>query len=145
MKLNRIILGLIFVFTLFLLCYTYADEGNYQNNDVVDILNGNSPKNVFIAGPITDIFDNGFEVYNIKDKTAYRVKTDLKIGWGNAVYILGILNQNNEVIITKIMTFKQEDVIMVILRSLGGLIIFSLVFTKFWKFNPQKIRFIRRK
>jgi hypothetical protein len=145
MKIGRLILGSIFILLLLVLCYNYAFEGYYQDNSVIDLLNGYSQNQILIYGPITEINKDGFEVYNIKNKNNYHVKKDLKLNVGTGIYILGTLESNNEVTIIKIITFKQEDVINVIFRSLLGLAIFLLVFLKFWKFEFKKMLFVRRK
>lgn len=145
MKFKRSILVIIFLLLLFLLCYNYAFEGYYQDNSVIDLLNGYSENQLLIYGHITEINKDGFEVYNIKNKDTYRVKTNLKLNVGTGIYILGTLDSNNEVTIIKIMTFKHEGVINVIFRSLLGFIIFLIVFLKFWKFELKKMLFVRRK
>ncbi len=145
MKFKRSILVIIFLLLLFLLCYNYAFEGYYQDNSVIDLLNGYSENQLLIYGHITEINKDGFEVYNIKNKDTYHVKTNLKLNVGTGIYILGTLDSNNEVTIIKIMTFKHEGVINVIFRSLLGFIIFLIVFLKFWKFELKKMLFVRRK
>lgn len=145
MKIERLILGSIFILLLLLLCYNYAFKDYYQDNSVIDILNGYSENQILIYGHITEINKDGFEVYNIKNKDTYHVKTNLKLNVGTGIYILGTLDSNNEVNIIKIMTFKHEGVINVIFRSLLGFIIFLIVFLKFWKFELKKMLFVRRK
>ena len=145
MKFKRSILVIIFLLLLFLLCYNYAFEGYYQDNSVIDLLNGYSESQILIYGHITEINKDGFEVYNIKNKDTYHVKTNLKLNVGTGIYILGTLDSNNEVTIIKIMTFKHEGVINVIFRSFLGFIIFLIVFLKFWKFELKKMLFVRRK
>lgn len=144
MKIERLILGLIFILILLLLCHNYASEGYYHDNSVIDLLNY-SENQILIYGHITEINKDGFEVYNIKNKNTYQLKTNLKLNVGTGIYILGTLNSNNEVTIIKIMTFKHEGVIDVIFRSLLGFIIFLIVFLKYWKFELKKVLFIRRK
>ena len=97
MKINRIILGSIFILSLLLLCNNYALEGYYQDNSVIDLLHNYSPNQIFISGPITDIINDGFEVYNVRNKNSYRVKTNLKVSRSNDLTILGNLNSNNEI------------------------------------------------
>ncbi|WP_414468867.1 hypothetical protein [Methanobacterium sp. ACI-7] len=145
MKIEKLILGSIFILLLLLLCYNYAFEGYYQDNSVIDILNGYSDNQILIHGPITEINKDGFEVYNINNKNSYTVKTNLKLNIGTGIYVLGTLTSNNEVNVIKIMTFKQENVINVMFRSLLGLIIFLIVFLKFWKFELKKMLFVRLK
>ncbi len=82
------------------------------------------------------VFDNS---------SSYKVKTNLKVNLGTDIYILGTLNSNNEIIITKIMTFSMKGVSNIFLSSFFGLIIFLFVFLKYWKFNFKEILFIRRK
>ena len=77
--------------------------------------------------------------------SSYKVKTNLKINLGTDIYILGTLNSNNEIIITKIMTFSMKGVSNIFLSSFFGLIILLFVFLKYWKFNLKEILFIRRK
>jgi hypothetical protein len=144
MKFKRSILVIIFLLLLFLLCYNYAFEGYYQDNSVIDLFNG-SESQIMIHGHITETYNDGFEVYNIRNKEVYHVKTNLKLNVGTGIYILGTLDSNNEVTIIKIMTFKHEGVINVIFRSLLGFVIFLIVFLKFWKFELKKMLFIRRK
>ena len=98
-----------------------------------------------VYGPVTSVYNGGFELYNVRNSKPYNVKTNLKINLDSDVYILGTLNSNNEIIITKIMTFSMKGVSNVYLSSFFGLIIFLLVFLKYWKFNPKEILFIRRK
>lgn len=144
MKIERLILGLIFILMLFLLCHNYAFKGYYQDNSVIDLLNY-SESQIMIYGHVTETYNDGFEVYNIRNKEVYHVKTNLKLNMGTGIYILGTLDSNKEVTIIKIMTFKHEGVINVIFRSLLGFIIFLIVFLKFWKFELKKMLFIRRK
>jgi hypothetical protein len=145
LKPNRLILGIIFLSMLYLLCYNYASEGYYQDNSVINLLTGYSENQILLYGHVTDIYKDGFEIYNVRDKTAYHVKTNLKISLDTGIYILGTLNSNNEVIIIKMMKFKSEDVLDVFFRSLFASIIFLTVFLRYWKFNPKKILIIRRK
>lgn len=145
MKFKRLILGLIFILLLLVLCYNYSIEGYYQDISVVDLLNGNSGNQVIIYGPVTQIYIDGFEVYSIRNKNAYHIKTNLKLNLGADAYILGTLNSNNELIIIKMMIITRTGVMDVFLRSLLGLIIFLVVFLKYWKFSTDKILFIRRK
>lgn len=145
MKFKRSILVIIFLSLLFLLCYNYAFEGYYQDNSIIDLLNDYTENQILIYGHITETNKDGFEVYNIKNKDTYHVKTNLKLNVGTGIYILGTLDSNNEVTIIKIMTFKHEGVINVIFRSFLGFIIFLIVFLKFWKFELKKMLFVRRK
>ncbi|HEX7468281.1 MAG TPA: hypothetical protein VF324_06825 [Methanobacterium sp.] len=145
MKFKRSILVTIFLFLLILLCFSYAYGGYYKDISVIDLLNGNSGNEVMVYGPVTSVYNGGFEVYNVRNSKSYNVKTNLKVNLDSDVYILGTLNSNNEIIITKIMTFSMKGVSNVFLSSFFGLIIFLLVFLKYWKFNPREILFIRRK
>ena len=145
MKFKRSILVTIFLFLLLLLCFSYAYGGYYKDISVIDLLNGNSGNEVMVYGPVTSVYNGGFEVYSVRNSKSYNVKTNLKVNLDSDVYILGTLNSNNEIIITKIMTFSMMGVFNVYLSSFLGLIIFLLVFLKYWKFNPKEILFIRRK
>jgi hypothetical protein len=145
MKFKRSILVTIFLFLLLLLCFSYAYGGYYKDISVIDLLNGNSGNDVMVYGPVTRAYNGGFEVYSVRNSKSYNVKTNLKVNLDSDVYILGTLNSNNEIIITKIMTFSMKGVFNVYLSSFLGLIIFLLVFLKYWKFNPKEILFIRRK
>lgn len=144
MKIERLLLGSIFILLLLLLCYNYAFEGYYNDNSVIDLLNY-SENQIMIYGHVTETYNDGFEVYNIRNKEVYHVKTNLKLNVGTGIYILGTLDSNNKVTTIKIMTFKHEGVINVIFRSLIGFIIFLIVFLKFWKFKLKKMLFVRRK
>jgi hypothetical protein len=145
MKFKRSILVTILLFLLLLLCFSYAYGGYYKDISVIDLVNGNSGNEVMVYGPVTSVYNGGFELYNVRNSKSYNVKTNLKINLDSDVYILGTLNSNNEIIITKIMTFSMKGVSNVFLSSFFGLIIFLLVFLKYWKFNPKEILFIRRK
>ena len=145
MKFKRSILVTILLSLLLLLCFSYAYGGYYKDISVIDLLNGNSGNEVMVYGPVTSIYNGGFEVYSVRNSGSYNVKTNLKVNLDSDVYILGTLNSNNEIIITKIMTFSMKGVLNVYLSSFLGLIIFLLVFLKYWKFNPKEILFIRRK
>lgn len=143
MKSERLILGIIFIFVLFLLLYNYDSHGYYQNNSVIDLLN--SENQIFISGPVTDILNDSFEVYNLNNKKAYLVKSELKLNIGTGISILGKLVSNNEISIIDFKIFKMEDITSIILRSLLGLFIFLVIFLKYWKFSIKKMLFIRRK
>ena len=145
MKFKRSILVTIFLFLLLLLCFSYAYGGYYKDISVIDLLNGNSGNEVMVYGPVTSVYNDGIEVYSVRNSKAYNVKTNLKLNLDSDVYILGTLNSNNEIIITKIMTFSMKGVFNVFISSFFGLIIFLLVFLKYWKFDPKEILFIRRK
>ena len=145
MKFTRSILVTIFLFLLLLLCFSYAYGGYYKDTSVIDLLNGYSGNEVLVYGPVTSVYNDGFEVYSVRSSSAYKVKTNSKINLGTDVYVLGTLNSNNEIIITKIMTFSMKGVFNVFFTSFFGLIIFLIVFLKYWKFNPREILFIRRK
>jgi hypothetical protein len=145
MKFKRSILVTTFLFLLLLLCFSYAYGGYYKDISVIDLLNGNSGNDVMVYGPVTSVYNGGFQVYSVRNSISYNVKTNLKVNLDSDVYILGTLNSNNEIIITKIMTFSMKGVFNVYLSSFLGLIIFLLVFLKYWKFNPKEILFIRRK
>jgi hypothetical protein len=145
MKFNRSILVTIFLFLLLLLCFSYAYGGYYKEISVIDVLNGYSGNEVLVYGPVTSVYNDGFEVYSVRSSSPYKVKTNLKINLGTDVYILGTLNSNNEIIITKIMSYNMEGVFNVFFTSFFGLMIFLIVFLKYWKFNPKEILFIRRK
>ena len=145
MKFKRSILVTIFLFLLLLLCFSYAYGGYYKDISVIDLLNGYSGNEVLVYGPVTSVYNDGFVVYNVRSSSPYKVKTNLKLNLGTDIYVLGTLNSNNEIIITKIMTFSMEGVSRVFLISFFGLIIFLLVFLKYWKFNPKELLFIRRK
>ena len=145
MKFKRSILVTIFLFLLLLLCFSYAYGGYYKDISVIDLINGYSGNEVLVYGPVTSVYNDGFEVYNVRSSSSYKVKTNLKLNLGTDIYILGTLNSNNEIIITKIMTFSMKGVSNVYFTSFLGLIIFLLVFLKYWKFNPKEILFIRRK
>ncbi|MFY9639040.1 MAG: hypothetical protein WAK14_09605 [Methanobacterium sp.] len=145
MKFTRSILVTIFLFLLLLLCFSYAYGGYYKDTSVIDLLNGYSGNEVLVYGPVTSVYNDGFEVYSVRSSSAYKVKTNSKINLGTDVYVLGTLNSNNEIIITKIMTYSMNGVFNVFFTSFFGLIIFLLVFLKYWKFNFREILFIRRK
>jgi hypothetical protein len=145
MKFKRSILVTIFLFLLLLLCFSYAYGGYYKEISVIDVLNGYSGNEVLVYGPVTSVYNDGFEVYSVRSSSPYKVKTNLKINLGTDVYILGTLNSNNEIIITKIMSYNMEGVFNVFFTSFFGLMIFLIVFLKYWKFNPKEILFIRRK
>ena len=145
MKSERLILGTIFLFLLLVVCYSYSYEGYYKDISVIDLLNGYSGNEVLIYGPVTSVYNDGFEVYNVRNNNPYKVKTNLKLNLGTDVYILGTLNPNNDIKITKIMPFSMEGVFDILFISFFGFIIFLLVFLKYWKFNPKKMLFIRRK
>ena len=144
MKFKRLILGTIFILILFLLCYNYSVEGYYNDISVIDLLNGNSGNEVLVYGPVTSVYNDGFGVYSVQNSSPYKVKTNLKLNLGTDIYILGTLNSNNEIIITKIMTFSMKGVHYTFLISFFGIIIFLLVFLKYWKFNLKEMLFIRR-
>ncbi len=143
MQFKRLILGSIFILVLFLLCYNYTLGGYYQDSSVINLLEGYPANQILVYGPIIETYKDGFGIYNIKNRKVYHVKTNLKLNLGTDIYILGTLNSNNEFLITKIITFKMDDVFDVFLRSLLGLIIFLVVFVKFWRFSPGKLLFIR--
>jgi hypothetical protein len=145
MKFKRSILGTIFLFLLLLLCFSYAYGGYYKDISVIDVLNGYSGNEVMVYGPVTSVYSDGFEVYSVRNSSAYKVKTNLKVNLGTDIYILGTLNSNNEIIITKIIPFSMNGVSNIFLSSFFGLIIFLFVFLKYWKFNFKEILFIRRK
>ncbi|MFZ0441127.1 MAG: hypothetical protein WAL81_00650 [Methanobacterium sp.] len=145
MKFTRSILVTIFLFLLLLLCFSYGYGGYYKDTSVIDLLNGYSGNDVLVYGPVTSVYNDGFEVYSVRSSSAYKVKTNSKINLGTDVYVLGTINSNNEIIITKIMTFSMKGVFNVFFTSFFGLIIFLIVFLKYWKFNPREILFIRRK
>ena len=145
MKSKRSILVTIFLFLLLLLCFSYAYGGYYKEISVNDLLNGYPGNEVLVYGPVTSVYNDGFEVYSVRSSSPYKVKTNLKINLGTDVYILGTLNSNNEIIITKIMLYNMEGVFNVFFTSFFGLMIFLIVFLKYWKFNPKEILFIRRK
>jgi hypothetical protein len=145
MKFKRPILVTIFLFLLLLLCFSYAHGGYYKDISVIDVLNGYSGDEVLVYGPVTSVYNDGFEVYSVRSSSPYKVKTNIKINLGTDVYVLGTLNSNNEIILTKIMTYSMEGVFNVFFTSFFGLIIFLIVFLKYWKFNTREILFIRRK
>ncbi len=145
MKFERSILGIIFLFLLLLLCFSYAYGGYYKDISVDDLLNGYSGNEVLVYGPVTSVYNDGLVVYDVRSSSPYKVKTNLKFNLGTDIYVLGTLNSNNEISIIKIMTFSMEGVSRVFLISFFGLIIFLLVFLKYWKFNPKELLFIRRK
>ncbi len=145
MKFKRSILVSIFLLLLFLLCYSYSYGGYYNDISVIDLLNGYSGNEVLVYGPVTSVYNDGFEVYSVRSSSPYKVKTNLKLNMGTDVYILGTLNSNNEIIMTKIMTFSMKGVSYVFFSSFFGLIIFLFVFLKYWKFNLKELLFIRRK
>ncbi len=145
MKFKRSILVTIFLFLLLLLCFSYAYGGYYKDISVIDLLNGYSGNEVLVYGPVTSLYNDGFGVYDVRNSSPYKVKTNLKLNLGTDIYVLGTLNSNNEIIITKIMTFNMKGVFNVFISSFFGLIIFLLVFLKYWKFDPKEILFIRRK
>lgn len=145
MKFKRPILGVIFLLILFLLCYNYSAEGYYHDIKVIDLLNGYSPNEVLVYGPVVSVSKDGFVVYSVRDSTPYKIKTNLKLNSSADVYVLGTLNSNNEIIMTKIMTFSMKEVSLVFLSSFFGLIIFLIVFLKYWRFNFKELLFIRRK
>ena len=145
MKFKRPILGIILLVLLFLLCYNYSVEGYYHDISVIDLLNGYSANEVLVYGPVTSVSNNGFVVYSVRDSSPYKIETNLKLNIGTDVYVLGTLKSNNEIILTKIMTFSMKGVFYTFLVSFFGLIIFLFVFLKYWKFNFKELLFIRRK
>ncbi len=66
MKFKRSILGTIFLFLLLLLCFSYAYGGYYKDISVIDVLNGYSGNEVMVYGPVTSVYNDGFEVYSIR-------------------------------------------------------------------------------
>lgn len=143
MKFERLlIMGCIFV--LFLSLFTYASNHNYSVDYTVDLLNSNSENQIFISGPITKIFNDGFEIYDTEGENFIPIKTNLKANLEDYAYILGPLNSNNGIIPKKIMITKKDEFIYVISRSIFGLIIFLLIFMKYWKFDVKRVLFIKR-
>lgn len=144
MRCERLLI-MVFIFVLFLSFFNYASNHIYSVDYTVDLLNSNSKNQIFISGPITEIFNDGFEIYDTEGEYFIQIKTKLNVNLGDYAYILGPLNSNNEIIPKKIMTTKKDEFIYVISRSLFGLIIFLLIFMRYWKFDIKRILFIKRK
>ncbi|MGZ7067926.1 MAG: hypothetical protein ACXVHS_11095 [Methanobacterium sp.] len=144
MRFERLlILGIIILLSL--LCFNYASNHiYYTDSSVVDLLYGSKELN-FTSGPVTDIYNDGFEIYGTNLGNYFQVKTKLKVEPENYVYILGSLIPDNEIIPQKIMIDKEDDSINVIYRSIFGLIIFLFIFLRYWRFNFKKILFIKLK
>ncbi|MGZ7068278.1 MAG: hypothetical protein ACXVHT_08260, partial [Methanobacterium sp.] len=134
------------IILLSLLCFNYASNHvYYADSSVVDLLYDSKELN-FTSGPVTDIYNDGFEIYGINLGNYFQVKTKLKVEPENYAYILGtLIPVTNEIIPQKIMIDKEDDSMNVIYRSIFGLIIFLFIFMRYWKFNFKKILFIKRK
>jgi hypothetical protein len=143
MKFERLlIMGCLLV--VFLLCLN-ASNHIHSIDYTVDLLNSNEGNQIFISGPVIEIFNDGFEIYETEGESFIQIETKTKANLGDYAYILGSLNSNNEFIPNKIMITKEDEIIYVILRSLFGLIIFLLIFMRYWKFNVKRVLFIKRK
>lgn len=152
MKFKRLILGIIFTLLIFLLCYNYAF--NYhnalQNEDRTDLTKDNTvitlENYVFMLATVTDEYDDGIivEVYNNDSVNYYKIKTPSKKDVGYPVVIFGTISSNNEIVANKILIRSTSEMIFIIFRSFIGLILFLLIFLKYWKFDFRKIEFKRR-
>ena len=147
MKLERFILGLFLIVIIFLVCNNYASNNEYYtNSDIIDLLCYPGTYMV-LSGTVTDIYNGGFQVRvnsngNFYD---YKVKTLSKVNLGDTAYILGTLNSSNIITCLKVVTVKNGDFSFVIIRSIFGMLLFLIIFGKYWRFNLKNMIFIRLK
>jgi len=144
MRLKRLILGTFFILLLVLLCYNYVSNDNYRDHIVGDLLTDYSENQIAVSGEVTRIYNDGFEIYVFSNDKFYRIIADSKVSLGNDAYISGTLNSHNEIIANKIVITKGDEIIFVIFRSLFGAIMFLLIFGRYWKFNREKMLFLRK-
>ena len=148
MKFKRLIIGSFLIVILFLVCSNYASNEEYYINSNTTELFFNYPGSyIFASGMVTNIYNDGFEFSVNKNGniTIYHVKTRSKVKLDDTAYILGTLNSSNVITSLKLITVKKSDFDFVIIRSIFGMFLFLIIFGKYWKFNPQKMVFTRRR
>lgn len=148
MKFKRFILGLFLIIILFLLCSNYSFNENYYINSTTNELLYNYPENqIFIFGTVTSVYNDGFEILVNKNGNYYnyKIKTLSDVNLGDTVYLTGTLSSSNVIISSKLINVKNSDFHFVILRSIFGMILFLIIFGKYWKFDLKRMIVIRRK
>ncbi|HML06466.1 MAG TPA: hypothetical protein VK426_11880 [Methanobacterium sp.] len=147
MKFKRLILGSFLIAVLILLFYNYAlNEVYYTNSNLNELFYNYQDNQIFVSGIVTDTYPDGFEVsvYKEGNNSVYHVKTPFKSDLGSTIYVLGTLNFPNIIISTKFISVKESDFNFVIIRSVLGMILFLVIFLRYWKFDPRMM-IIRRK
>ena len=147
MKFERVIVGSFLVVFLFVVCSNYAYNEEYYTNSTVQELFFNYPNQIFISGIVTELYHDGFEVSvnNNGNFYNYKVKTQSKVDLGDTAQIVGTLNSHGVITAVKLFSVKNSDFNFVIIRSILGIVLFLIIFGRYWKFNLKKMLFIRRK
>ncbi|MGB9980310.1 hypothetical protein [Methanobacterium sp.] len=147
MKFKRFIWGLFLIIILFLLCGNYSFNENYCINSTTKELLYNYPENqIFIFGTVTAVYKGGFEVLINKNGNLYiyKVKSLSNVNLGDTVYLTGALNSSNAISSIRLINVNNSDFHFVILRSIFGMILYLIIFGKYWKFDLKRMIVTRR-
>ena len=152
-KLKNIVKKRIFIFTvlaaiLVLLCLYY--NTNYQSHleypDSSMILKDYPlGETVSVSGEVTNRYGDGFRLSDNYHGVAvnYHVVSDQKLEVGDEAEVLGTLMPNYTVKSSKILVITKFDYKFMLLRSFLIIIVFILLFRRYWRFNISRMEFRR--
>lgn len=148
-KQGRLLVFIILILLLLSLCFYYDTRSDYRYDypsTGAIIKNYPQGETVYVAGVVEEAYDGGFCLKdNFKGKMIFfYVNSSVKIAPGDRVVVLGVLEDDYNIMPNKIALTTVGDYWFVIIRSLLGLTILILVFFRYWYFDLQKVQFMRR-
>lgn len=102
---------------------------------------------VSVSGVVTNSYNDGFLLSDNYHGTAvnYHVLSNQKLEIGDEAEVLGTLIPNYTIKSSKILVITKFDYEFMLLRSFLVVIIFILLFRRYWRFNISKMEFRRVK
>ena len=102
---------------------------------------------VSVSGVVTNSYNDGFLLSDNYHGTAvnYHVLSNQELEIGDEAEVLGTLIPNYTIKSSKILVITKFDYEFMLLRSFLVVIIFILLFRRYWRFNISKMKFRRVK
>jgi hypothetical protein len=102
---------------------------------------------VSVSGVVTNSYNDGFLLSDNYHGTAvnYHVLSNQKLEVGDEAEVLGTLIPNYTIKSSKILVITKFDYEFMLLRSFLVVIIFILLFRRYWRFNISRMEFRRVK
>ena len=102
---------------------------------------------VSVSGVVTNSYNDGFLLSDNYHGTAvnYHVLSNQKLEVGDEAEVLGTLIPNYTIKSSKILVITKFDYEFMLLRSFLIVIIFILLFRRYWRFNISRMEFRRVK
>ena len=129
--------------------YYIDNSDKYENYPSLTDIISNYPegKMVSACGTVKQIQPTGFLMSEYFNNTliTFKVYSTQNVSLKDNVSVLGILNENNQIISRYILIEDSSSFYIILIQSLFAIIILFFIFNRYWIFDKDEKKFIRKK